>query len=96
LRDETGAKLMPIDFKSLQKLETTSPSVSGKSLDSNARVVVLVKLRDGAKRPSFVTPRTQIAPRIFSAEISAGELQRLQTDPSVESMSLSQTLPLIK
>jgi hypothetical protein len=87
---------MPIDFKSLKKLETAPPSVSGKPLDSNARIVVLVKLRDGAKSPSFVTPRTQITPRMFSAEINAGELQRLQTDPGVESMSLSQTLPLIK
>jgi hypothetical protein len=87
---------MPIDFKSLQKLETPQPSVLGKPLDAGARVVVLVKLRDGAKRPAFVTPRTLIAPQIFSAEISAGELHQLQSDPGVESMSLSQALPLIK
>ncbi|SFI61163.1 hypothetical protein [Bradyrhizobium sp. Gha] len=87
---------MPIDFKSLRKLETPQTSVMGRSLDDSERVVVLVKLRDGAKRPSFVTPRTEIAPRIFSAEIDAGQLQKLQADPSVESMSLSQSLPLIK
>jgi hypothetical protein len=87
---------MPVDFKTLRKLETPQPSVLGRPLNDGERVVVLVKLRDGAKRPSFVTPRTQIAPQIFSAEIDSGELQKLQADPNVESMSLSQTLPLIK
>jgi len=87
---------MPIDFKSLKKLETPQPSVLGRPLNSGERVVVLVKLHAGATRPAFGTPRTQIAPQIFSAEINAGELQKLQADPSVESMSLSQTLPLIK
>ncbi|WP_298375636.1 hypothetical protein [uncultured Bradyrhizobium sp.] len=57
---------------------------------------MLVKLRKGAKRPSFIKPRTQITSRIFSAEITFGDMQRLEADPAVESMSLNRRMPGIK
>lgn len=87
---------MPFDFKSLQKLETPSPSVSAKGMDAGARLVVVVKTKEGAQMPSYVNVRSKISAQIFSGEMTAVDLPRLQADPSIESVALSQRLPLIK
>jgi hypothetical protein len=88
---------MPIDFKSLKKLESLpAGSAAGMPNSSTDKVEVLVKLREGAKHPAFVTPRTQITGQIFSAEIPFGDLERLQGDPNVESMSISRKMPYIE
>ncbi len=75
---------MPIDFKSLKKLESLPAGSAAQTRSSTDKVEVLVKLRKGAKRPAFVTPRTQISNQIFSAEIAFGDVERLQRDPGVE------------
>jgi hypothetical protein len=87
---------MPIDFKSLKKLESLPAGSTAQSRSGTGTVEVLVKLRKGAQRPAFVTPRTQISTDLFSAEIPFGDVERLQGDPNVESMSISQKMPYIK
>ncbi|WFU42725.1 hypothetical protein QA640_09820 [Bradyrhizobium sp. CB82] len=87
---------MPIDFKSLHKLESVPGSLSSRTRSANEIVQVLVKLRKGAKRPSFIKPRAQITSRIFSADVTFGDMQRLEADPAVESMALARRMPGIK
>ncbi|WOH52617.1 hypothetical protein [Bradyrhizobium sp. sBnM-33] len=87
---------MPIDFKSLKKLESLPAGSAARPPSSTDKVEVLVRLRKGAKRPSFVTPRTEISSQLFSAEIAFGDVERLQGDPNVESMSISQKMPYIE
>lgn len=87
---------MPIDFKSLKKLESLPAGSAAHPRSSTDTVEVLVKLRKGARRPAFVTPRTQISSELFSAEVPFGDVERLQSDPNVESMSISRKMPYIK
>lgn len=86
---------MAIDFKSLKKLESLPASALAEPRGDDDRLVVLVKLREGATRPSYILPRANIGPEIFSAEIRASELPRIESDPTIESVSISQRLPLI-
>jgi hypothetical protein len=79
----------------MKKLETVSPSVGAQPQDKDARVLVLIKLRPGAERPEYLVPRAEIAPGMFSAEVAAGDLERIESDPAVETMSLSRSVPLI-
>jgi hypothetical protein len=85
-----------MDLKSLRKLETLPSSAQAKPRGDDERVLVLVKLRDGAAQPSYVVPRARMGTGIFSAEVRAGDLSRLDSDPAVESMSLSRPLPVIE
>ncbi|MDP9909728.1 hypothetical protein J2W27_001830 [Variovorax boronicumulans] len=82
---------MPIDLRSLKKLDfSAAPApVSGE------RVVVLVKLCEGAERPDYIAARADISPGLFSAEIPIDKLQQLEADPAVESVELSRRLPNI-
>jgi hypothetical protein len=86
---------MAIDFKSLKKLESLPASVQA-GIGNDERLVVLVKLREGASRPSYIVPRAQMGPDIFSAEIRAVDLSRIESDAAVESVSLSRQMPYIK
>ena len=85
-----------MDFKSFKKLESLPASALAKPRSSDERLVVLVKLRKGATRPSYIAPRAHMGPELFSAEIHAGELARIESDPAIESVSVSQQLPLIE
>jgi hypothetical protein len=85
---------MAIDLKLLRKLETLPASALAGGWEDADRLVVLVKIREGSCRPDYVTVRSNISQRIFSAEIQADDLRRLQADPSVESFSLSRTVPI--
>lgn len=87
---------MSVDFKSLRKMETVPSSVQANPRSDNERVLVLVKIRKGFVRPPYVSPRAQIGTEMFSAEIRAGDLVRLENDPAVESMSLSRPLSNIE
>lgn len=87
---------MAIDFKSLRKLETPSPSAALKGATGSDRVVVVVKMREGATRPAYVTERSRISSQLFTAEMTAADLPRLEAEPDVESVALSTQLPLIK
>ena len=88
-------KAMAVDLKSLKKLESLPASLCEPRSDDD-RLVVLVKLRTGANQPSYLTPRAHMGPQIFSAEISAGDLPRMESDSSIESVSVTRRLPLIE
>ena len=87
---------MAIDYKSLKKLETLPGGGEEGSRADDERLLVLVKLRKDGRRPDYVPARAEIGPQIFSAEISVGDLTLLESDPNVESVSISRRLPLIK
>ncbi|PJN94865.1 hypothetical protein CNY89_11925 [Amaricoccus sp. HAR-UPW-R2A-40] len=86
---------MPIDFSSLRKMEAAPAATQARPPADDARVVVLVKLHPGAALPAYLTPRARIAPDLFSVEVTAGELDCIERDPAVASMSLSRNLPMI-
>jgi len=86
---------MASDFSRFEKLESLPPSLQGLNSAAPGRVVVLVKMREGSNKPSYVDVRTDISKQIFSAEVSHAELERLERDPSVESFSVSRPIPLI-
>lgn len=87
---------MAINLALLNKLETLPASGLASARADGERVVVMVRLRKGAKRPSYVAPRAEFSPELFSAEMPAGDLRRLELDPSVEAVSLSRDLPIIR
>jgi hypothetical protein len=83
---------MAIDLKSLRKLESGPVSHLGFARNENERVVVVVKLREGAERPPYLPVRSQFSSRFFSSEVSITDLRRLEADPAVESVALSRPL----
>lgn len=87
---------MPVDLKTLKKMESSPASAQSVQRNDGDHLVVLVKLRKGWARPSYVSPRAEMGSEMFSAEVLASDLVRLEADPAVESMSLSRTLPVIE
>jgi hypothetical protein len=82
---------MPIDLRSLHKLDfSAAPTALGSD-----RLLVLVRLCDGAQRPGYIAARAEISHDLFSAEISVDELARLEEDPAVQSVELSRKVPPI-
>jgi hypothetical protein len=86
---------MTIDLKSLRKLEAGSPATLLRERAENELVVVIVKLHAGADRPSYIPLRTRISTQLFSSEIPVSDLQRLESDPAVESIALSRSVPVL-
>jgi hypothetical protein len=84
-----------MDLKSLKKLESV-PASAEASRSDDERLLVLVKLHKGAARPGYISPRAEMGPQIFTAEISAGQLASIEADPAIESVSISRRLPLIE
>ena len=85
---------MPTDFSAFKKVEG-APAVTVAAPNRLGRVAVLVKLCKGAMRPSYVVPRAEFGPEIFSAEIDPDQLPRLDADPAVASVSVSRPLSRI-
>ena len=86
---------MAVELKRLKKLETPAASDAAALSSTAGRLLVLVKLREGARCPDFVSPRARIAGGILSAEIEAGDLERLEADPAVQSVSVARSLQII-
>ena len=66
---------MAIDLKTLRK-GSGSPSRQTLAHDDNKRFVVIVKLQEGAERPTYVSVRTTVSTQFFTSEVSAAELRR--------------------
>ena len=87
---------MPIDPKTLKKMESPPGALREGPLEDDQRVLVLVKLRSPGEVPEYVTARATMGEQMFSAEVSGRDLKALEADPKVESVSISRQLPLIK
>jgi hypothetical protein len=85
---------MPVDFSRFTKMAVQP--VEGKALPSSGRLVsVLVQLKEGAISPPYVTPRAWFGPRIFSTAIEAEQVNRLNSDPAVQSIEPGRPLTMI-
>lgn len=85
---------MSVDLSMFTKISGGSSSLI-QTLDPEQLVVVLVKTHN-SYWPDYLTVRTDISPQIFSAEIQADRLLRLEADANVQSFSLSQPMAAAK
>jgi hypothetical protein len=75
-----------VDFSSFKKVEGARRP--GQSADAKTgRLAVIVKLREGAEQPAYLHARATFGPRMFTTEIQAEQLEQLENDPAVESVS---------
>jgi hypothetical protein len=87
--------VMASDFSRFRKLESLPASLQRLNGGERERVVVLVKIREGSAKPSYLDVRTAISKQIFSAEVGRAQMEKLERDPSVESFSVSRPVPLV-
>lgn len=78
-----------MDFGSFKKLDVLPDEVFGLQ-DGMMRLVV--KLRQGAERPAYLPLRAQAGPQIFTTEIAADQLPRLEDDPAILSFKAATRL----
>lgn len=83
---------MSIDLSSFSK---NSGGGLMQTYDDNQQLVVLVKTHT-SERPKYLTVRTDISQQIFSAEIIACDLLRLEGDANIQSFSISQPIATVK
>ena len=75
-----------MDFSSFKKIEgVPGPTQSGDV--KTGPLAVIVKLREGAEQPAYLQARATFGPRMFSTEIEPEQLEQLENDPAVESVS---------
>ena len=86
---------MSVDLKTVRKLSSLPPS-SGALRNDDDRLVVVVRLKDGATQPTYIRTRAKMGSKILTGEIWGRDLKRIDSDPSIVSVSLSRPLPLIK
>ena len=87
---------MPIDLSTLRKLESVPASSAARPRGDDDKLVVIVKLKPGSARPAYVSPRSEITKDMFTADIQASTLSKLEKDASVASVAVSSSLPLIR
>lgn len=85
---------MAIDLTKLRKLSDVSLSEAAQPRANDEQFLVLVKLRSGAARPSYTTARAEISTNLFSSLVSGEVLKRLESDPDVQSVSISRDLEI--
>src|SRR5207247_93448 len=59
------------------------------------RVRMIMKVRTPDYVPRDIEVRTRVDPNLFTAESNVGELQKLQDDPHVESIEISEVLGIV-
>jgi hypothetical protein len=72
------------------------PSLDQPNEQQGAQLTGIVKVKTAGYRPSQVRVRSVIGSHIFTADFSAADLLAIESDPQVEAVSLSQSLPLQK
>lgn len=85
---------MSVDFSMFTKISGGAHLLS-QTLNPDQWVAVLVKTHT-SDRPDYLTVRTDISSQIFSAEIQADTLLRLEADANVQSFSVSQPIAAAK
>ena len=83
----------------MEKQPISKSKVEGKPLKSNKRNAmysIIVKVKKAHYVPSPVTLRAKIDPYLFTADANSEAIDNLEKDDSVESVSVSHPLPVIK
>ena len=80
-----------MDFGSLKKIEGV-PGLSQARGAKTGPLAVIVKLREGAEQPAYLQARATFGPRMFTTEIQPEQLEQLENDPAVESVSQQKPL----
>ena len=83
-----------MDFTKLKKLESAGARPAHS--DRDRVVTAIIKVKTAGYCPEKVKVRSQVDDHLFTAEIKTGDLDGLEADPEVETVSLSRTLPLQK
>ena len=84
-----------MDFSKLRASGRTGPA-SLETLAADAHVSGIVKVRAEGYAPEGVKVRTRVSSHILTADFMAGDLAAIRRDPLVESVSVSEPLPLQK
>lgn len=80
-----------MDFSKLKKLETMG--VRPRDADADRVVTAIVKVKKANYHPRALAVRSQIDNCLFTAEFKVRDLSDLESDPLVETISLSKALP---
>lgn len=81
---------MPIKLDDLKKVE--SSTVTTLALNEQDKVEAIIKVKPAGYIPANVRVRARIDSRLFTCELGKHELEALQSDPKVESVSISKKL----
>lgn len=87
---KSGAGPVPIRLDTLRKVQSAGAIKPGEELDGSIEAIVKVNRADYT--PANITVRARIDPFLFTCEMPADELEKLENDPGVESVALSQKL----
>ena len=82
---------MALKLSSLHQIESVLPEEG----QDDGKVLVVVKLVEGARAPNYLNVREKFGREIISAEIAGRDLSRLGRDPAVASFQRSESMPLI-
>lgn len=85
---------MDIDLKNLRKVEGTS--IRKPSLDADAMLKGILKVKKADYVPVGVTIRTKIDSHIYTIDLPAGLLETLEKDKQVSSISVERNLHPMK
>ncbi len=79
-----------INLDDLHKVEATS--VIPLAQHASDVVQAIIKVKNAGYVPRYVHLRTSVSPHIFTAEFKYGDLESLEKDPKVESVSIRKKL----
>ncbi|MGC2236793.1 MAG: hypothetical protein WA584_11570 [Pyrinomonadaceae bacterium] len=85
---------MGISLDNLEKVELTGTTAS--SVKKGDTVTAIFKVKKANYVPDGVKPRARINAKIFTGSFKSDEVGKIESDENVESISLSQTLRMIK
>jgi len=88
---------MKISLDDLQKVEYTgTTSMAGDEIDPDDSLTAIIKVSEPHYVPEEVDVRSRIDPTLITASFKGKSLKNLQSDPKVESVSLSRKLQSIE
>jgi hypothetical protein len=88
---------MKISLDDLEKVEFTgTTSTAGDEIDPDDFLTAIIKLNEPDYVPRDVEVRARIDSTLITASFNGKSLEKLQSDPKVESVSLSRKLQSIK
>jgi len=83
-----------IKLDDLHKVEATS--VIPLAQNASDIILAIIKVNEADYCPTYVHLRTNIGPHMFTGELKFGDLESLERDPKVESVSINEKLKSAK